>query len=120
MRFLVATLAFGTLFCWLNFRSPSRILLFLSATVLVPIGANGVRAFGMVLVGHLYGMDSAVVVDHLVYGWGFFLVITLALMLVGLRFREPPRIRGAQTGTKACHWVWTAASAGMSVRPRRP
>jgi exosortase A len=88
MRFLIATLAFGTLFCWLNFRAPRRIALFLLASVLVPILANSMRAFGIVLVGHVYGTDSALIADHVLYGWGFFALIIVLLTLVGLRFRD--------------------------------
>lgn len=89
LRFLIATLAFGALFAHLVYRSWTRRLLFFAASVVVPIIANGIRAFGIVMIAHLSDNTLAVGVDHLVYGWGFFAAITMALIWVGLKFQEP-------------------------------
>jgi len=115
MRFLIATLAFGTLFCWLYLHSPRRVALFLAATVLVPILANGVRAFGIVMTGHLYGPDTSVVADHVIYGWGFFALITALLTLIGLRFREAPHHRVVTDAREARPWRWTAAAGVLAI-----
>jgi hypothetical protein len=50
--------------------------------------ANGIRALGIVLLGHHLGSAEAAAADHLIYGWVFFSVIILLLVLAGLPFRE--------------------------------
>ena len=88
LRFLIAAIAFGTLYALMIYRSPWRRLAFIAVSIAVPILANGVRALGIVLLGHALGSAQAGVVDHLVYGWLFFSAVILLLILLGLPFRE--------------------------------
>jgi exosortase A len=88
LRFLIAALAFGALYALVMFRSPGRRLLVMVMALVVPVLANGVRAFGIVLYGHYLGNAEAAAADHLVYGWGFFSIVLLLLVLAGLPFRE--------------------------------
>jgi EpsI family protein len=50
--------------------------------------ANWLRAYGIVLIGHLSGMALATGVDHLIYGWLFFGVVMLVLFWTGARWRD--------------------------------
>ena len=88
LRFLIAAIAYGALYACLTYRSPWRRLAFMAASVLVPIVANGLRALGIVVAGHIIGSAEAAVADHIIYGWGFFSVVILLLTLAGLPFRE--------------------------------
>lgn len=88
LRFIVASLAFGALYALTMFRSPGRRLLVMVLALVVPVIANGLRALGIVLLGHYLGSAEAAAADHLVYGWVFFSVIILLLTLAGLPFRE--------------------------------
>ena len=88
LRFLIASIAFGALYAATMYRSKGRRLLFLAASIIVPIIANGLRALGIVLLGHFRGSAEAGAVDHVVYGWLFFSVVILALVALGLPFRE--------------------------------
>jgi hypothetical protein len=54
----------------------------------VPIIANGLRAFGIIMLAHLTDNRLAAGADHIVYGWGFFVAVTLFLIWVGLKFRD--------------------------------
>ncbi|WP_200259262.1 exosortase A, partial [Halorhodospira neutriphila] len=99
VRYLIASVALGALYSYLVYRSWRRRLLFMAAAVLVPIVANGVRAYLIVMLGHLSGMELAVGVDHLIYGWLFFGVMIAAMFWVGGWWREdggpePPRGAG--------------------------
>ena len=58
------------------------------ACIVVPIIANGFRALGIVLLAHFSDNRLAVGADHLVYGWGFSVVILTILMFVGSRFSD--------------------------------
>jgi exosortase A len=88
LRFLIAAIAFGTLYACTIYRSPWRRAAFILASIIVPIIANGFRALGIVLAGHYLGNAEAAAADHVIYGWGFFSIVLLLLILIGLPFRE--------------------------------
>ncbi len=113
LRFLIAAIAFGALYALLIYRSPGRRIAFLLVAAVVPVIANGLRALGIVVLGHLLGSAEAAVADHLIYGWGFFSAVILLLTLAGLPFRQdaaPPSIRPyAGRGMPAAPWLAVAA-----------
>ena len=88
IRYLIASLMIGTLYAYLNYRSLSRRLIFAGFAILVPIIANWLRAYMIVMIGHLSGNTLAVGVDHLIYGWLFFGVVITIMFAVGARWRE--------------------------------
>lgn len=88
LRFLIASIAFGVLYACMIYRSPGRRVVFIAASVVVPVFANGLRALGIVVLGHYLGSAQAAVVDHILYGWLFFSLVLLLLILIGLPFRE--------------------------------
>jgi exosortase A len=91
LRFLIASIAFGTLYACLIYRSFLRRALFMAASIIIPIIANGFRALGIVVLGHLLGSAQAAATDHILYGWVFFSIVLLLLILAGLPFREDTR-----------------------------
>ena len=101
IRYLIASLALGTLFAYITYRSPTRRALFIVAAAIVPIIANVARAYMIVMLGHLSGMTIATGVDHLIYGWLFFGLVMLVLFWVGSLFAEPQdaAIAGRAGGT---------------------
>lgn len=88
LRFLIASIAFGALYACLMYRSPWRRLLFIAAAILVPVIANGLRAFGIIWLGHALGSAQAAATDHVLYGWLFFSIVILALTAAGAPFRQ--------------------------------
>jgi exosortase A len=88
IRYLIASVTVGALFAHLNYQSTQRRILFVLVSVLVPVVANWLRAYMIVMVGHLSGNTLAVGVDHLVYGWVFFGVVILLMFWVGGRWAE--------------------------------
>ena len=98
LRYLIASLTLGVLFAHLAYRHWTRKLLFLLASLVVPVAANGVRAYLIILIGHLSGMKLAVGVDHLIYGWLFFGLVMFLLFWVGSFFREGPAPEDSRSG----------------------
>jgi exosortase len=88
LRFLIASVAFGALYSALIYRSPWRRLAFMVASVVVPVIANGLRALGIVVLGHVLGSAEAAAADHIIYGWLFFSVVILLLVAAGMPFRQ--------------------------------
>lgn len=85
VKFLIAMIALGALVANVCFRSWKRRLVFLALAVIVPIIANGIRAWGTIYVAQSMGAEYAGGFDHIVYGWLFFAVV-IALVL-GLSWR---------------------------------
>ncbi len=86
VKFLVAMIAYGALVANVCFRSWTRRVLFMIAAVIVPVLANGLRAFGTIYVGYLSDGRMAGDFDHIIYGWVFFAVVMTAMMAGGWRF----------------------------------
>jgi EpsI family protein len=111
VRYLIASLMVGALFAYINYRSMRRRLLFMLVALAVPIVANWLRAYMIVMIGHLSGNKLAVGVDHLIYGWIFFGVVVGVMFLIGARWSEAP------VETQA---VVTAPQAAGSSHAQRP
>jgi len=115
VRYLIASFMIGTLFAYLNYRSTRRRLVFMGVSIVVPILANWLRAYMIVMLGHLSGNTIAVGVDHLIYGWLFFGLVITIMFVIGARWSEPelaPPV--APGGVDAREWggVSNAAFAG--------
>jgi exosortase A len=89
LRFLIASVALGTLYGYMMYRSWKRRAAFILVSMIVPIIANGFRVLGLVMLGYWLGNAQAAVADHLIYGWVFFSMVSLTLILLGLPFRQP-------------------------------
>jgi exosortase A len=89
MRYLIASVTLGVLFAYLTYTRWWKRLLFVLFSIFVPIIANGLRAYMIVMIGHLSDMKYAVGVDHLIYGWVFFGVIITIMFVVGSIWRDP-------------------------------
>lgn len=115
IRYLIASLATGTIFAYLSYRSRKKQLLFVIASVVVPVLANGLRAYGIIMIAHLSGMKYAVGVDHLIYGWAFFGLIVFVMFYIGNKFADPvpatTASAGAVTGDRQQPWLTFVAAA---------
>jgi exosortase A len=90
IRYVMASLTFGYLYAGLTYRRWSRRTVFFVASAIVPIIANGLRAYAIVMLAHFSSNSIAVGVDHFIYGWLFFGFVVAPLILVGERWREKP------------------------------
>ncbi len=109
VRYLIASFTLGCLYAYLTYRSRLRQLVFIVLAIIVPIIANGLRAYMIVLIGHFSNMQLAVGVDHLIYGWLFFGLVMLVLFWVGNRWREDGKVT-AQSKTASILGVAPAAA----------
>ena len=84
VRYIIASFALGSIFAYLNYQSFTKRTIFIILSLLVPILANGLRAFGIVMIGHYSDMALATGVDHLIYGWVFFGLVMFLLFWLGM------------------------------------
>ena len=120
VRYLIASLTVGTLFAYLNYSSNRRRWAFVGVSLLVPIVANWLRAYMIVMLGHYSGNKLAVGVDHLVYGWLFFGVVIALMFFVGSRWSQPERpavpvVTPAHAAAGRGAWVIAAAVATLCL-----
>ena len=113
VRYLMASIVVGSLYAYLNYRSTQKRLLFVIASIIVPIFANWLRAYGIVMLGHLSSNKLAAGADHLVYGWVFFGIIIMALFWIGSRWQEDEELAPVATSQAL---GGTAPAAGRSSR----
>ena len=90
VKFLIAMIALGTLVAHLCFRNWKRRALFMAACVVVPILANGVRAWGTIYVAQSRGIQFAAGFDHIIYGWIFFAIVMAVLLGAASPFFDRP------------------------------
>jgi EpsI family protein len=86
----MASFMVGSLFAYLNYQSWKRRFIFALVSLAVPVVANWMRAYLIVMLGHLSGNQLAVGADHLVYGWVFFGVVITIVFMIGARWAEDP------------------------------
>lgn len=118
LRFLIAAIAFGVLYACLIYRSYHKRALFMLASIIIPIVANGFRALGIVLLGEALGSAEAAAADHILYGWIFFSIVILLLILAGMPFREDTvaTVREAPAPAERMPGArWRAAAATVLV-----
>jgi len=107
-RFLIAMLAFGALVGNVCFKSWRRRAAFLAIAIVVPVLANGVRAWGTIYVAERASLTWAAGFDHVVYGGIFFALVIALILGIGWKFFD----------RRACDpWFDPAAMPAMEGAP---
>ena len=128
VRYLIASFMVGTLFAYLYYQSAKRRWIFTAIAIAVPIAANWLRAYFIVLLGHLSNNTIAVGVDHLIYGWLFFGLVMGLMYWIGTWWSESPPAQAAydsqsprpSPGSKLStpsFWVAGLIASGIVVAP---
>ena len=89
IRYLLTSIVIGVLVAGVAYRSWKRRILFLLLSIFLPIVANAIRAYGIVVLAYISGNSIATGVDHVIYGFVFFSLITGILLTVAIRWYEP-------------------------------
>ena len=112
IRYIIASLTVGTLFAYLNYQTTKRRAVFILVSLLVPVVANWLRAYMIVMLGHLSGNKLATGVDHIIYGWVFFGLVIMLMFWIGTRWSEPEPELPAPTASAAVSAVQSPAAQG--------
>jgi exosortase A len=136
IRYLIASITLGLVYMYLNYTSYKKRVLFMVVAVLLPILANGLRGYMIVMIGHLSDMKLATGVDHLIYGWLFFGLVMLLLFYIGSFWQDPPYVcpepeagsfssdteqeylhfRGIMAAVLVCFFIWPTTSLWLTAR----
>lgn len=90
IRYLIASVTVGCLFAYINYTNKIKRLVFIIFSIGVPLIANWLRAYLIVLIGHYSGNELATGVDHLIYGWIFFGLVISLMLFIGSRWADDP------------------------------
>ncbi|WP_188235797.1 exosortase A [Sphingopyxis sp. LK2115] len=90
VNFLIAMLAYAVFAAHLCFQSWTRRIVFVAAALAATILANALRAYGTMLAADIWGIEAAGGIDHIFYGWIFFGLVILIVMLVARRWFDRP------------------------------
>lgn len=104
LRYLIACVTGGVLYAYLRYRRLGRRLAFVAAAVAVPIVANWLRAYLIVMIAEATDGKIAADVDHLVYGWLFFCIVMLLLFGIGSLWSEAPQHQDAAAARRRPAW----------------
>ena len=122
VRFFVACVVMGAVISYVSYNSIWKRTLFFLLSILAPILANGVRAYGTIMVGNFAGVEYAKGADHLVYGWGFFAFIVMVLVVMSrigseqpLQFHLAQDQREFHVGWSATNWIPIAILAVLPL-----
>jgi exosortase A len=88
VKFLIAMVTLAAIVCFTRFRSWNRRALFMAASIIVPVLANGVRAWGTIYIAQFAGVEFAAGFDHIFYGWIFFAIVVIVVLAGAWRFFE--------------------------------
>ncbi|MFT4100354.1 MAG: exosortase A [Burkholderiaceae bacterium] len=110
LNYVIAALVLSVLFAYLNFRNLKRQITFVVIALLVAIFANWMRAYLIVMIGHLSQMRFGVGHDHVVYGWVFFGLVMFIVFQMGYRWSDP--LDDSDTNAVASSVVRSSESTG--------
>jgi exosortase A len=125
IKFLVAMLAYGALVANVCFTSITRRIAFMAVSIIIPIIANGIRAYGTIHLAKIRGLEFAESIDHIVWGWFFFAAVLALVMAIGWKFfdhklDDPWLGEWASRRTKVLKpagWLLVAGTIGIILLP---
>lgn len=118
VKFLIAMVTLGVLVCVTRFNRWRTRAAFMAACVIVPILANGVRAWATIHVAQYVGAEKATGFDHIVYGWVFFAIVIAVLLGAAWRFVEREPEEYGWTLGDIERWGWVRRYEALTFAPR--
>lgn len=90
INFLISTFTVSVFYAFTYMEKSSKRITFMLLGVLVPLVANGLRVYLIIMIAHSGNVEAATGFDHLVYGWIFFVFILIMLFTIGYFWQDPP------------------------------
>lgn len=89
LRYLIASITLGVIYAYITYTKLHKRIIFTFFSIFTPVIANGLRAYIIVMIGHLSNMQLAAGVDHLIYGAVFFGLVIFILFYIGSFWKDP-------------------------------
>lgn len=90
-KFVIAMVAFGVLVANVCYLTWGKRAAFLAMALIVPVIANGIRAWATIYAAWWTSVERATGMDHIVYGWVFFAAVMAVVLAIGWKWfdRDP-------------------------------
>ena len=92
LNYLITGVVLGVLYAYLTYQRWWKRALFIVASVLLPIFANGVRVYVTIAVSHLTDMRFGPGGEHIMFGRIFFYAFIFLMFWIGRRWRDEPAV----------------------------
>lgn len=89
VNFLISTFTVAVFYAFTYMDRPVKRAVFIALGLIVPLVANGLRVYMIIMIAHFGNVEAATGVDHLVYGWIFFMFILVLLFIIGYFMKDP-------------------------------
>jgi exosortase A len=87
-RYLVSSLFAGALYAYMTYTHVYKRAVFLVLALVVPLFANWLRAYTIVMVAHLTNNEWGLGVSHITLGWIIFGAVILIMFWIGMRWQD--------------------------------
>lgn len=91
LNFLLASLAISLLYGNMMYTGWFKRIACVAVMLAVSVIANSIRVYGIITIAELSDLKLDIVDDHILYGWGFFIIVLFLMMWFGQRFRDQER-----------------------------
>ena len=89
IRYLLTSVFIGAVFAYLTYTHTYKRVLFMVWSVVMPLIANWVRAYVIVMVAHFTENEWGMGLSHLALGWVIFGIALFTGFAIGARWRDP-------------------------------
>ncbi|KAB2970196.1 exosortase A [Zoogloea sp.] len=119
IRYLMTSIFIGAFFAYLTYTRPLKRALFMVWALIMPLIANWIRAYMIVMVAHLTGNEWGLGMSHLALGWLIFGVAIFVSFAIGARWRDPAPVAdpAAAGGQPAPLWRILSAAVVAALVP---
>ncbi len=117
VKFLAAMVTLAVLVAFTRFESWRRRAAFMAASIIVPIIANGIRAWGTIFIAQSQGVEFAAGFDHIFYGWIFFAIVVAIILSVAWRFFEREPEENGWSASQVAAFPWLSRLEAGSISP---
>ncbi len=117
IRYLIVTVVLGVFFAYEQFTTFRRGALFVLAAAAVIIMANGIRAYLVVYLAHLWDMRYFTGVDHLWFGSAVFALFILVTFWFGMRYadKDPAALAVSDRAPIGIRWRMLLPATGGAL-----
>ena len=115
VRYLISSITLGTIYAYITYRKNYKRAIFILCSIIVPVFANGMRAYTIVMIGHFSDMKLATGVDHIIYGAFFFAIIIFIMFYIGSFWRDPEIEPESLSKVKALPNTYTHKTTGIVI-----
>jgi exosortase A len=125
LNYLISSVTLGCLYAYLTYSANSKRIIFVVMICFIAVIANGLRASGIVLIGHFSNMRYGTGGDHTFYGWIFYGLVIFLVFYVGSLWadketapskQDHPGLNESELPVKSVHFALITLTLLLSAK----